>query len=137
MSGNNADGNAIMKIIHHRKFDPNDLTTRDILIIVPIIIGLSIICVLFSLSVSHEVYIKWGGLTLDTAILYGLFINYSRLFLRRWQFWALTALLLSIHLVSFAIVLTHVDEWNLTWFTIMVFEFPVLVFFRNRLHNLS
>ncbi len=132
-SGNNADGNDLMKINHHPRFDPNDLTTRDILIIVPVVIGLLILCASFASSVSHEVYIRWGGLALDTAILYGLFINYSRQFFRRWQFWELTALLLSVHLAGFAIVLTHVDEWKLTWFTVMALEYPVLIFFRNRL----
>jgi len=121
------------KVNPSRRFDPNALTVRDVLVVVPVVIGLLIVCILFAFSVSHDVYIRWGGLALDTAVLYGLFINYSRQFFRKWQFWALTALLLSVHLAGFAILLTHVDEWKLTWFTVMAIEYPVLIFFRNRL----
>jgi len=40
-----------------------------------------------------------------------------------------------VHLAGFIIVLTHVAEWKLIWFMVMFFEFPVLVFFRNRLQS--
>lgn len=136
-SGSNADGSDRMRVDHHRRFDLDNLTARDILIIVPVVVGLLILCAVFASSVSHRVYIRWGGLALDTAVLFGLFINYSRQFFRQRQFWILTAVLLAVHLTAFTIVLTHVEEWQLMWFLVMVLEYPVLVFFRNRLPNPS
>lgn len=136
-SGSNADGSNLMKAENHRSFDLDNLRARDLLIIVPLVIGLLILCAFFASSVSHRVYIRWGGLALDTAVLFGLFINYSRQFFRQRQFWVLTAVLLAVHLTAFAIVLTHVEEWQLMWFLVMVLEYPVLVFFRNRLPNPS
>jgi hypothetical protein len=80
----------------------------------------------------HEAFIRWGGLIGFTSVLFGGFISESGQFLRRWQFWAVTALLLAVHLTAFAIVLTQVGEWKLMWFMVMVFEYPVLIFLRDR-----
>lgn len=105
-----------------------------------IAIGLAFVGVLIvvaQMGVSQDVYIRWGGLALNTAILFGYFIADSRQFFRRWRFWALTAVLLSVHLAGFIVVLTHVAEWKLLWFMVILFEFPVLVFFRNRLQRSS
>jgi hypothetical protein len=105
-----------------------------------IAIGFAFVGVLIVVAqkgVSHDAYIRWGGLALNTAILFGYFIADSRQFFRRWQFWALTAVLLSVHLAGFIVVLTHVAEWKLLWFLVIIFEFPVLVFFRSRLPNPS
>ena len=136
-SGSNADGSDHMKSENRRRFDLDNLTARDVLIIVPVVIGLLLLCAFFASSVSHEIYIRWGGLVLDTAVLFGLFINYSRQFFRQLQFWVLTAVLLAVHLTAFAIVLTHVEEWQLMWFGVMVFEYPVLLYARNRLPDPS
>jgi hypothetical protein len=105
-----------------------------------IAIGLAFVGVLIVIAqngVSQDVYIRWGGLALNTAILFGYFIADSRQFFRRWQFWALTAVLLSVHLAGFIVVLTHVAEWKLLWFMVMFLEYPVLVFSRKRLLNPS
>lgn len=88
-------------------------------------------------SVSHEAFIKWGGLAFMTALLFGYFISNSGQFIRIWKFWAITAIILSVHLAAFAVILTHVDEWKLTWFIGMAIEYPVFVFFRSRLPNPS
>ena len=55
---------------------------------------------------------KWGGLTLFTLGLFAFFVCDSEKFLRQWRFWAVTATLLAGHLVIFAIILTHVEEWR-------------------------
>ena len=136
-SGSNADGSNFMKTENRRRFDLDNLSAREVLIIVAVLIGLLILCAFFASSVSHEVYIRWGGLALDTAVLFGLFINYSRQFFRQLQFWVLTAVLLAVHLTAFAIVLTHIAQWQLMWFLVMVLEYPVLAFSRNRLLNAS
>ena len=116
-----------------RKFDPDSLTTRDVLVIVPIVVSFLAISIVFAFSVTHEVYIKWGGLALDTTVLYGLFVNYSRALFRNWRFWAMTAFALVVHLCGFAIVFNQVDEWRLSWFTVMAVEYPFLILLRDRL----
>ena len=75
-----------MKVNHQRRFDPNALAARDVLSIVPVIIGLLILFIVFAFSVSDEVYIKWGGLALNSAVLFGFFISQSRGLLREWRF---------------------------------------------------
>lgn len=83
----------------------------------------------------HDAFIRWGGLIGFTSGLFGYFVSESRQYFRELSFWTLTALLLCVHLAVFAVVLTHVDEWKLTWFIGMVLEFPVMIFFRNRLRD--
>lgn len=105
-----------------------------------IAIGFAVVGVLIAVAqagVSQEAYIRWGGLGFNTSILFGYFIVDSRQFFRRWQFWALTAVLLSVHLTGFIVVLAHVAEWKLLWFMVMFLEYPVLVFSRSRLQNPS
>ena len=85
----------------------------------------------------HDAFIRWDGLAGFTLGLFGLFVADSEKFLREWKFWALTAVLFLVHLAGFIIVLSHVDEWRLTWFMGMAIEYPVLVFFRSRLPNPS
>jgi hypothetical protein len=82
---------------------------------------------------SHEVFIRWGGLGFLTFCLFGFFVQESRKFLRIRRFWEITATLLALHLLIFAIVLTHVEEWRLPWFIVMAFEYPVMLFFRDRI----
>ncbi len=101
-----------------------------------IAIGFAFVGVLIAVarsSISHDAFIKWGGLAFISAILFGYFISNSGPFLRVWRFWGLTAALLLAHLTLFALILTHVDEWKLIWFVGMAIEYPVFVFFRSRL----
>ena len=68
-----------------------------------IAIGLAFVGVLIAVarsSVSYDAFIKWGGLAFMTAVLFGYFISKSGQFLREWKFWALTAILLSVHLAA-------------------------------------
>jgi hypothetical protein len=44
-----------------------------------------------------------------------------------------TAVLLVVHVLLFAAALAHVTEWRLSWFIMMIFEYPVLTFFRSRI----
>jgi hypothetical protein len=81
----------------------------------------------------HDAYVRWDGLACYTLGLFGFFVCDSVKFLRKWRFWVLTAVLLVVHLAAFAIVLAHAAEWKMIWFMVMVLEYPVLVFFRNRL----
>jgi peptidoglycan/LPS O-acetylase OafA/YrhL len=125
------------KADHRRKLTRNGSIVRELLIIVPAVIGLFVLAFFFALSEGHEALIKWGGLVAYTAAIFGIFIKHSRRYLRRQRFWLLTILLLAAHLAAFAIILTHVETWRLTWFVVMVLELPVLVFLRNRLSDPS
>ena len=80
----------------------------------------------------EEAYDRWGGLTLFTLGLFALFVGDSEKFLRQWRFWAVAAVLLTGHLAAFAIVLTLVKEWRTMWFMVMVIEYPIFLFLRDR-----
>jgi hypothetical protein len=85
----------------------------------------------------HDAFIRWFGLVGFTLGLFGYFLQDSREFLRVRRFWQITAALLALHLVAFAAVLSNVSEWRLPWFIVMAFEYPVLVFFRDRVPRSS
>lgn len=85
----------------------------------------------------HDAFIRWGGLTGFTLGLFGLFVSESEKLLRRQRFWILTAILLGLHLIAFAVVLTHVGGWKLPWFMVMVPEYPAFLFFRERFVSLA
>jgi peptidoglycan/LPS O-acetylase OafA/YrhL len=80
----------------------------------------------------HDAFIRWFGLAAFTLGLFALFVSESQKLLRKRRFWVVTAILLAGHLAAFAIVLTHVEEWKLTWFMVMVIEYPLLLFLRNK-----
>ncbi len=112
------------------------LRSRVMDFILYIAIGIASVVILIVLSrtsLSSDAFVRWGGLAIVTTFLFLYFINNSRQFFPQWQFWALTAILLFVHLAGFAILLTHVAEWKMIWFTGMSFEYPVFTFFRSRL----
>lgn len=80
----------------------------------------------------HDAFIRWGGFTGFTLALFGLLIGDSEKLLRTVRFWVVTAILLAGHLAIFWIVLTHVEEWQLTWFLVMIPEYPFFLVVRNR-----
>jgi len=121
-----------MKIIQSRKFDANHLTARDVLIIVPLVLGLFVSVIVFAFLVGDDTYIRWGGLAVDTAILFAYFIYVSRQHLRTRRFWILTACLMFFHVAGWIVFLMHVGEWRLTWFTAMILELPAFIHLRNR-----
>ena len=86
-----------------------------------------------STNLNLDVITRWGGLAANTALVYGYFIADSRSFFGQRAFWAVTSVALAVHLIIFAIVLTHVAQWKLLWFMVMLLEIPVLVFLRDRL----
>jgi hypothetical protein len=71
---------------------------------------------------------RWGGLTLNTLILYGYVINGSREFWRAWGFWLAATSVLILHLFVFAVIFQHTDHWSVGWFLLMYpIELPVLM----------
>ena len=61
-----------------------------------------------STTLNLDVITRWGGLAANTALVYGYFIADSRSFFGRRPFWAVTGVALAVHLIIFAVVLTHV-----------------------------
>lgn len=85
----------------------------------------------------HDAFIRWGGLTGFTLGLFALFVSESEKFLRKSRFWVMTAILLAVHLAVFGMILTRVEEWKLMWFMVMVLEYPLFRFFRERFVTLT
>jgi hypothetical protein len=82
-----------------------------------------------------DAFIRWVGLTVFSLGLFGFFLGNSEKFLRKGRFWVVTAILLTGHLTAFVIILTHIEEWKLMWFMVMVIEYPLFTFFRDRFVN--
>jgi len=115
------------KIKNRWRFDPDDLSAPAAIIIA---LGFFLVAGCF-VVLGGRGYVKWGGLTLSTAVLFGFFIHYSRKFLRRPRFWILTAVLLAMHLFVWISILIHIERWGLLWFNFMVFELPVFWYLRE------
>jgi hypothetical protein len=70
---------------------------------------------------------RWGGLILNTAILYGYVLKESRPFWHAWGFWLTFISVLSLHLLVFIVILQHVEHWSVLWFFFMYpVEIPAL-----------
>lgn len=121
-----------MPLRRKHSFDPNHLRTRDVLVLVPTVIVLLVLAALFAGHVSHDTYIRWGGLGLDSAVLLGFLLFYNRNQLRSRDFWLLFACFTAAHSVFWIVLLEHVGEWRLTWFTVMILEVPVFLQLRDR-----
>jgi hypothetical protein len=114
------------------RFDPNALKLRDVLVIVPLIITCVVLLVLFSLYAGGEALVRWGGLGIITAVLFGFFVNNSRSYFHNKRFWILTAVLLILHLSIFTAVLLTAPEWKLSWFAITILELLGFLELRKR-----
>lgn len=107
---------------------------RDFVLYVLIALTLAALAIASAqFGVSHDAFIKWGGLAFMTALLFGYFISESPQYLREHRFWRLLVISLAVHLAVFAIILSLIREWKLMWFLIMIIEYPPLVLFRDRL----
>jgi len=77
---------------------------------------------------------RWGGLAVNTAILFGYMIKDSRNFWRATPFWTLMVSTLVAHLLVFSYVLLRVTEWRVSWFLVMYpIEVPLFLFLRERI----
>jgi len=110
-----------------RAFDPNNLRTQDALILVPLIVGVSICFVISAFLVRGDVYIRWGGLGLNTAVLFGFLFYRSRELTKTRPFWIFAACFLVLHMAAWITLLMFVDEWRLAWFGFMAIEAPVFL----------
>jgi hypothetical protein len=83
-------------------------------------------------DISHDALIRWGGLAVNTCVLFGYFIADSKRLFGRVPFWILTACLLLAHLAIFGIVLHYASKWRLVCFLVMYLEAPILMVGRDR-----
>ncbi len=75
----------------------------------------------------NDVIARWGGLIVNTAIVYGYVVKESRPFWRAWGFWLAIISVLSLHLLLFVVVLQRVQHWSVLWFLLMYpVEIPAL-----------
>lgn len=112
-------------------FDPNHLTVRDVLVIVPLALVLLGVGVAFAFLVSDEVYVKWGGLGLNSAVLFAFFVFNSREFLNKRRFRLFALSFFAIHLIAWIVLLSQIDTWKLAGFGVMVLEVPVFFYKRD------
>jgi len=78
-----------------------------------------------------EQALRWGGLLVNTAMVFGYFIHDSREQRRDRAFWILCLTLLMIHFTACEIVITNAHEWKPVWFMVMVPELAIFLALRN------
>ncbi len=112
---------------------------RDLLVylVIALVIGLGIVWYAYSGPPrDSNVIARWGGLIVNTAILFGYMINDSR---RSWHaptFWVLAVSMLIVHLAAFSFILVRAEEWKVIWFLVMYpIEIPVFLLLRDRIVN--
>lgn len=70
---------------------------------------------------------RWGGLIVNSLILYGYFVKQSRPYWRAWGLWLAISSVLTIHILVFAAIFERVEHWKVGWFLLMYpIELPVL-----------
>lgn len=116
---------------HPRTHNRNRMRDFAFYVAIAVAVGITAI-VVAQTSLGHETFIKWGGLIINTLVLFGYFIADSRSLWRCLSFWLLVCALLSIHLAVFSALLVHIVQWKLIWFMVMYLEIPVFVLCRKR-----
>jgi hypothetical protein len=66
-----------------------------------------------------EIFGKWGGLLVNTLIVFGYTIRYNRPALKRSSFWAIVLIFLALHLLVFIVIFERISEWRVLWWVIV------------------
>jgi len=75
----------------------------------------------------NDLIARWGGLIVNTVILYGYVVKEGRPFWHAWGFWLAIILVLSLHVLVFSVIFQRVEHWSVIWFLFMYpVEIPVL-----------
>lgn len=75
----------------------------------------------------NDIIARWGGLIVNTAILYGYIVKEGRPFWRAWGFWLAVISVLALHALAFIVILQRVEHWSVLWFLFMYpIEIPAL-----------
>ena len=81
-----------------------------------------------------DLFGRWAGLAVNTAILFGYLLKDSRRFWHSRRLWVLLVLMLSAHLVIFSLILLRSTEWKIAWFLVMYpVEVPIFFLLRGRI----
>jgi hypothetical protein len=89
-------------------------------IAIGLLVGLLAMWLAFHSSRSGSEVLKWSGLAVNTAIVFGYTIKFNRVLWKRRSFWVILFLLLCVHLFAFVIVLRLVDEFRPVWWIVIV-----------------
>ena len=84
-------------------------------------IGLTLVLLVVwgaSHEISGDVVGRWGGLAVNTAILFGYTAKHHRASLKRGSFWFVISSLFILHLLLFVHVLQTFEGWRLAWWII-------------------
>lgn len=105
---------------------------KDFILYLTIALVIGIVAVaIASTKISDDGFVRWGGLLVNTVVIFGYFISDSRSSLRLPSFWAMVCLLFVAHTSAFSLVLLHVKTWKLIWFLVMYPELLLFAFVRN------
>ncbi len=98
---------------------------RDLALYLLIAVAIALGIVWFayrSTGTGDESISRWGGLIVNTAILYGYVLKESRPFWHAWGFWLALIAVLGIHTAVFIVILQHFEHWSVLWF---LFMYPI------------
>jgi len=69
---------------------------------------------------SDDVFSRWGGLAVTTALVFGYVLNHTRSMLGKMTAWIAIGCMLVAHLALFAWILRAYSEWRLAWWIAIV-----------------
>jgi hypothetical protein len=100
---------------------------KNLVLLVAIVGIFMAVAAFFRVEVSHDTYIRWGGLILTVTVIFGILVRRSPKFYHLTSFWILVAIFVSLNLVAFGALVTSVLDWRLPWFGLMLIEVPVFI----------
>lgn len=86
---------------------------RNLVLLFAIVGVFMAVAAFFRVEVSHDTYIRWGGLILTVSVIFGILVRKSPEFYYLTSFWILVAIFVSLNLVAFGALATTVLEWRL------------------------
>ena len=103
---------------------------RDLALYLLIAIAVAVGIIWFAYKsdgMENEFISRWGGLLVNSAILYGYVVKESKPFWHAWGFWLALISALSFHSLVFIVILQRVEHWSVLWFLFMYpIELPAL-----------
>ena len=94
---------------------------------------------MFYFGMSLNFFVRWIGLAIMTALLFGVVLEDSGRLLRKGKFWFSFTSFLIVHCTAWAIILIHAKTWKFIWFYPMIIEVPLLSsikrYLRQRMHK--
>lgn len=92
------------------------------------LVGAIYIYALNSDASAGDRFVRWGGLAINTLLLYGYILKETTRLWRYWRFWVTLLLVVCIHLAVFTAILLRAEHWKVIWFLPMYpIEFPVVL----------